>query len=136
MNPDAWDDSLYPFEYKYMVDVRNSTGLSLREEQELFTDYYRNEDIIADSGYTEKMYSQRDFDYRLERELIIATREYKEREDSLIAELNKLKTTVAQMTAKFEKVEKMETLLDRYALHSEIDYDKNTYEFVDYDSRS
>jgi len=129
MNPDAWDVSLYPFEHKYTVDVRDSTDLSLREGQELFTDYYRNEDIIADSGYTEGMHSQRDFDYRLARELI----GYKKREDSLIAELNKLKTTVAQMTA---KIEKMEILLDRYALHSEIDYDKNTYEFVGYDSRS
>ena len=133
LNPDAWGDDWDELEFRHWKDKK--TRMSLEEEEELFDDFYNNERVNSDPDYTEKIYSQRDFDYRFERELIRAEREFKEREDKLIVELSKSKDTIAQMALKLSKVEKMEALLDRYALHSEIDYDKNTYEFVGYDDR-
>jgi Skp family chaperone for outer membrane proteins len=109
--------------------------MSLEEEEELFDDYYNNDKINEDPDYTKKIYSQRDFDYQLERELIRVERKNQDKVNQVRAELSKAKDKMHQMEAKLEKVEKMEALLDRYALHSEIDYDKNTYEFIGYDDR-
>jgi hypothetical protein len=132
LNPDAWDD----FDVKEFYHWRDEkTKMSLEEEEELFDDYYNNDKINEDPDYTKKIYSQRDFDYQLERELIRVERKNQDKVNQVRAELSKAKDKMHQMEAKLEKVEKMEALLDRYALHSEIDYDKNTYEFIGYDDR-
>jgi hypothetical protein len=132
LNPDAWDD----FDVKEFYHWRDEkTKMSLEEEEELFDDYYNNDKINEDPDYTKKIYSQRDFDYKLERELIRVERKNQDKVNQVRAELSKAKDKMHQMEAKLEKVEKMEALLDRYALHSEIDYDKNTYEFIGYDDR-
>lgn len=134
LNPDAWGDDWDELEFRHWKDKQ--TRMSLEEEEALFDDYYNNERVNSDPDYTEKIYSQRDFDYRFERELIRAERECKHKVDKVRAELSKANETIIQMAAKLKKVEKMEALLDRYALHSEIDYDKETYEFINYDERS
>lgn len=133
MNPDAWANDWDELEFRHWRD--NVTKMSLDEEEQLFDDFYNNDKINADTNYTEKIYSQRDLDYRLERELISAERKHRDKLNEVRAELSKANDTIHQMEAKFAKVEKMEALLDRYALHSEIDYDKDTYEFVGYDER-
>ena len=132
LNPDAFDD----WNVEKFYHWRNEkTKLSLEEEEELFDDYYNNDRINAYPDYTKKIYSQRDFKYQFERELTRVQRESQDKINQIRAELSKTKDKMHQMEAKLEKVEKMEKLLDRYALHSEIDYDKNTYEFIGYDDR-
>ncbi len=133
LNPDAFGDDWDELEFRRWKDKQ--TKMSLEEEEQLFDDYYNNNKVNSDPDYTEKIYSQRDFDYQFERELVRVERSFKDKEDLLRAELSKTKDKMHQMEAKLEKVEKMEALLDRYALHSEIDYDKNTYEFIGYDDR-
>lgn len=134
LNPDAWGDDWDELEFRHWKDKQ--TRMSLEEEEALFDDFYNNEKVNSDPDYTQKIYSQRDFDYRFERELIRAEREFKERENTLKRKLSESQDTIIQMAAKLKKVEKMEALLNRYALHSEIDYDKETYEFINYDERS
>lgn len=133
LNPDAFGDDWNVEEFYHWRNEK--TKLSLEEEEELFDDYYNNDNINADPDYTKKIYSQRDFDYQFERELTRVQRESQDKINQIRAELSKTKDKMHQMEAKFEKIEKMEKLLDRYALHSEIDYDKNTYEFIGYDDR-
>lgn len=132
MNPDGWDE-WDEREFRHWKDPE--TNLTLEEEEQIFNDYYNDEKLNADPDYTKKIYSQRDFDYRFERELVRVQREYKRKLDNVQAALSRERDVVIQMTARLEKVDKMQALLDRYALHSEIDYDKNTYEFVGYDER-
>ena len=60
---------------------------------------------------------------------------YEEKIKKLNETIAKMKEVEIEMASKIAKVQKMEALLDRYALHSEIDYDKETYEFINYDER-
>jgi len=136
MNPDAWDDFDYrgwAHEFYHWRD--KETGMSLRDEEQLYDEYYGH-DEQEDPEFIKKEYSARDLEYNIQREASKVSYHYEERIKKLNETISKMKEAEIAMAAKIAKVQKMEELLDRYALHSEIDYDKETYEFINYDERN
>ena len=133
MNPDAWDYSDWAREFYHWRD--KETGLSLQDEEQLYDEYYGH-DEQEDPEFIKKEFSARDLEYNIQRENARVSYHYEEKIKKLNETIAKMKEVEIQMASKIAKVEKMEALLDRYALHSEIDYDKETYEFVNYDERS
>ena len=136
MSTDAWDDYEYhnwANEFYHWRD--KETGLSLQEEEQLYDEYYGH-DEQEDPEFIKKEYSARDLEYNVQRAEAKVSYLYEERIKKLNETISKMKKVEIEMAAKIAKVQKMEALLDRYALHSEIDYDKNTYEFINYDERS
>lgn len=134
MNPDAWDDyGGWANEFYHWRD--KETGLSLRDEEQLYDEYYGH-DEQEDPEFIKKEFSARDLEYNIQRENARVSYQYEEKIKKLNEKIAKMKEIEIAMADKISKVQKMEALLDRYALHSEIDYDKNTYEFINYDERS
>ena len=134
MNPDAWDDyGGWANEFYHWRD--KETGLSFRDEEQLYDEYYGH-DEQEDPEFIKKEFSARDLEYNIRRENARVSYQYEEKIKKLNEKIAKMKEIEIAMADKISKVQKMEALLDRYALHSEIDYDKNTYEFINYDERS
>ena len=134
MNPDAWCDyGDWAREFYHWRD--KETGLSLRDEEQLYDEYYGH-DEQEDPEFIKKEFSARDLEYNTQREAARISYQYEEKIKKLNEEISKMKEVELAMADKISKVQKMEELLDRYALHSEIDYDKETYEFINYDERS